>query len=320
MLPRAITINLQRGDKLGVVGVNGAGKTTLLRMLAGLEPAEGEIKHGHNVLLSYFGQHQAQELAGDLNVVDTVYHTATEMSITQVRSLLGAFLFSGDAVEKQVRVLSGGEKSRVALAKMLVRPANLLLLDEPTNHLDMSSQEVLQEAMAQYEGTIIVVSHNRFFVNSFVNKVLEIRDGHGTIYEGNIDDYLENRHKRQEEDAVNVQASRQEAVALADKELDRGGDKKELRRQRAQERQTLNRKIGPWKKKSDSAEAEIEQEESRKAELEELMADPELYADQKKWTETSQEYAQVERKLERAYQRWEEAQEAIAAIEAELSA
>lgn len=315
-----LSFTLQRGDKLGVVGVNGVGKTTLLRMLAGLEPAEGEIKHGHNVLLSYFGQHQAQELAGDLNVVDTVYHTATEMSITQVRSLLGAFLFSGDAVEKQVRVLSGGEKSRVALAKMLVRPANLLLLDEPTNHLDMSSQEVLQEAMAQYEGTIIVVSHNRFFVNSFVNKVLEIRDGHGTIYEGNIDDYLENRHKRQEEDAVNVQASRQEAVALADKELDRGGDKKELRRQRAQERQTLNRKIGPWKKKSDSAEAEIEQEESRKAELEELMADPELYADQKKWTETSQEYAQVERKLERAYQRWEEAQEAIAAIEAELSA
>ncbi len=167
-----VTFSLQRGDKLAVVGVNGAGKTTLLKILAGMVEAEGTIKLGHNVILSYFGQHQAQELAGDLTIVDTVYHTAVDMTITQVRSLLGAFLFSGDEVEKQVRVLSGGEKSWVALAKMLVRPANLMLLDEPTNHLDMSSQEILQEAMAQYEGTIIVVSHNRFFVNSFVNKVL----------------------------------------------------------------------------------------------------------------------------------------------------
>ena len=127
-------------------------------------------------VLSYFGQHQAQKLAGERSIVDTVYNAAADLSISQVRSLLGAFLFSGEAVEKQVRVLSGGEKSRVALAKILVRPANLLLLDEPTNHLDMSSQEVLQEAMARYEGSIIVVSHNRFFVNAFVNKVLEIKD------------------------------------------------------------------------------------------------------------------------------------------------
>jgi ATP-binding cassette, subfamily F, member 3 len=174
-----VGFSLQRGDKLAVVGVNGAGKTTLLKIMAGLEPAEGMIKPGHNVILSYFGQHQAQELPGDLSILDTVYHTAVDMTMTRVRSLLGAFLFTGDEVDKQVRVLSGGEKSRVALAKMLVRPANLMLLDEPTNHLDMSSQEILQEAMAQYEGTIIVVSHNRFFVNSFVNKVLEIRRRQG---------------------------------------------------------------------------------------------------------------------------------------------
>ncbi|HEB70200.1 MAG TPA: ABC-F family ATP-binding cassette domain-containing protein, partial [Desulfobulbus sp.] len=170
-----VSLSLQRGDKLAVIGVNGAGKSTLLKILAGLEPAEGEVRPGHNVILSYFGQHQAQELAGELSLLDTVYHAARNMTITQVRSLLGAFLFTGDEVDKKVQVLSGGEKSRVALAKMLVRPANLMLLDEPTNHLDISSQEVLQEAMAQYEGSIIIVSHNRFFTNSFVNKVLEIR-------------------------------------------------------------------------------------------------------------------------------------------------
>ena len=317
---RGMSFSLQRGDKLAVIGVNGAGKTTLLKMLAGLEAAEGEIRFGHNVILSYFGQHQAQELAGDLSIVDTVYHAAADMSITQVRSLLGAFLFTGEAVEKQVRVLSGGEKSRVALAKMLVRPANLMLLDEPTNHLDMSSQEVLQEAMAQYEGSIIVVSHNRFFVNSFVNKVLEIKDGRATLHEGNIDDYLERRQRLEEQAAKGEATPARAAVAMtsqASGELERAGDKKEQRRQRAQERQALNKKLGPWKKKNDEAEAEIERQETRKAELEALMADPELYSDQKKWTETSREYSQVERYLERAYQRWEEAQEAIAAIEAE---
>ncbi len=314
---RGLSLSLQRGDKLAVVGVNGAGKTTLLKMLAGQEAAEGNIRLGHNVILSYFGQHQAQELAGDLSIVDTVYHAAAEMSITQVRSLLGAFLFTGDAVDKQVRVLSGGEKSRVALAKMLVRPANLMLLDEPTNHLDMSSQEVLQEAMAQYEGSIVVVSHNRFFVNAFVNKVLEIKDGHATLYEGNVDDYLERRSRLAE--AANRQdadLSGQDRQPPTSQEPQRGADRKEQRRQRAQERQALQRKLGPWKKKNDAIEAEIAQEEARKAELETLMADPQLYGDQKRWTEVSREYTQVQRHLERAYQRWEEAQEAIAAIEA----
>ncbi len=314
---RGISLSLQRGDKLAVVGVNGAGKTTLLKMLAGQETAEGEIRLGHNVILSYFGQHQAQELAGKLSIVDTVYHAAAEMNITQVRSLLGAFLFTGDAVDKQVRVLSGGEKSRVALARMLVRPANLMLLDEPTNHLDMSSQEVLQEAMAQYEGSIVVVSHNRFFVNAFVNKVLEIRDGRATLYEGNIDDYLERRSRLTEEmGRQGADLSGQDLRPAASQEPQRGADRKEQRRQRAQERQALQRKLGPWKKKNDAIEAEIAQEEARKAELETLMADPELYGDQKRWAEVSREYTQVQRHLERAYQRWEEAQEALAAIEA----
>ncbi len=303
-----VSCSLQRGDKLAVVGVNGAGKSTLLRIIAGLEPAVGEKKLGHNVILTYFGQHQARELAGSLSLLDTVYHAARDMTITKVRSLLGAFLFTGDEVDKKVDVLSGGEKSRVALARMLVRPANLMLLDEPTNHLDISSQEVLQEAMAQYEGTIIVVSHNRFFVNSFVNKVLEIRDGRATLYEGNIDDYLA---RRKQEDEV----ERSAPPPASGGNREKPEDKKARRRARAHARQKLGARIGPWKKQSAAAEEEIERHEARKAELEQKMADPDLYGDQAAWTETSREYARVERQLERAYRKWEEAQEKIESIE-----
>ncbi|MCI5119578.1 MAG: ABC transporter ATP-binding protein, partial [Candidatus Electrothrix sp. LOE1_4_5] len=253
---RDVHLNLQRGDKLAVVGVNGAGKTTLMKIMASLEPAEGEIRLGHNVILTYFGQHQAQELYGQSSILDTVYHAAQDMTVTKVRSLLGAFLFTGDEVDKQVQVLSGGEKSRVALAKMLVKPANLMLLDEPTNHLDITSQEVLQEAMAQYEGSIIVVSHNRAFVNSFVNKVLEIRDGRAILHEGNIDDYLAVRQHQDEEKTAGqkkkkpqkkLQKSQQSASAKTEQDATGSGDRKEERRQRAQRRQQLSAQLKPWK-------------------------------------------------------------------------
>lgn len=306
-----INLNLQRGDKLAVVGVNGAGKSTLLKIMSGQEEAQGELKQGHNVILTYFGQHQAQELEGSLTVLDTIYHAAKGMTITQVRSLLGAFLFCGDEVEKKVQILSGGEKSRIALAKMLVRPANLMLLDEPTNHLDISSQEVLQEAMAQYEGTIIVVSHNRFFVNSFVNKVLEIKDGKGNLYEGNIDDYLACR-----EQELNSGSGKKKFIAdSAGKSM----DKKAQRKARALSRQEMNKEVGPWKKQSQQAEEEALQLEQRKTDLEQLMADPELYEDQKRWSATSKEYNEVERRLERVYQQWEEAQGKLEAFEKSLT-
>lgn len=309
-----MSLNLQRGDKLAVVGVNGAGKTTFLKILAGLEQAEGDIRLGHNVVMSYFGQHQARELHGDSTILETIYHSANDMSITKVRSLLGAFLFSGDEVEKKVKVLSGGEKSRVALAKMLVRPANFMLLDEPTNHLDISSQEVLQEAMAQYEGVIILVSHNRYFANGFVNKVLEIRDTKATLYEGSIDDYLEKTRTGK--------SAERSAASDAGGPINSGNsipDKKELRRQRAKIRQELSGKLNPWKKQATAAEAEIELLEKRKEELEAAMADPGLYDDRNAWSETSKEYDTLTRRLERIYGQWEEAQEHIEQIEAEMA-
>lgn len=304
-----VALTLRRGDKLAVVGVNGAGKTTLMKIMAGLETAEGGmVRQGHNVIMTYFGQHQAQELDGQYSILDTVYHSAQELTVTKVRSLLGAFLFTGDDVDKKVQVLSGGEKSRVALAKMLVKPANLMLLDEPTNHLDISSQEVLQEAMAQYEGTIIVVSHNRTFVNSFVNKVLEIRNQQAILHEGNIDDYLAIR-KRLEEDG---EALAQAAVSGT---APGTGDRKEERRQRAKQREQLNVLLRPWKKKVETAEKEIDQLETRKIELESLMADPDLYADQQQWSKTSKDYSEVQRQLQRHYAAWEEAQGKIEELE-----
>jgi len=309
-----VSFNLQRGDKLAVVGVNGAGKTTLLKIMAGQEPADGDIQQGHNVILTYFGQHQAQELSGDLSVLDTVYHAAQDMTVTKVRSLLGAFLFTGDDVEKKVQVLSGGEKSRVALARMLIKPANLMLLDEPTNHLDITSQEVLQEAMAQYEGTIIVVSHNRFFVNSFVNKVLEIRDGRATMYLGNVDDYLAAR-SQQEIPAAGQKP--QSPITGKQAEAD-SSDRKSQRRERAQKRQQLSGQLKPWKKMAAEAEKQIEPLEERKGELESIMADPGLYADQQRWSETSKEYNEVKRRLERQYEKWEQAQEKVEEIEAQI--
>lgn len=312
---KGLNISLQRGDKVAVVGVNGAGKTTLLKVISGIEPAEGSKRLGHNVILSYFGQHQAQELAAELTILDTVYHAADDMTMTQVRSLLGAFLFSGDDVDKKIKVLSGGEKSRIALARMLVQPANLMLLDEPTNHLDISSQEVLQDAMAQYEGTIIVVSHNRYFVNSFVNKVLEIKNGKAIVYEGNIDDYLERREREKEEERSKKLSENKEQQDDNKKAPDTVVDKKALRRERAQARQKLNQKLKPWKEKVKEAEEQIEEQEDRKAELEKLMADPDLYQDQERWSEISREYKKIERRLERNYAKWEEAQSRIEELE-----
>jgi ATP-binding cassette subfamily F protein 3 len=312
-----ISFHLQRGDKMAVVGVNGAGKSTLMRILAGLEESDsGRVKLGHNVRISYFGQHQAQELAPGLTAFQTLSAVAGDMTVTEVRSLLGTFLFRGEEVDKMVQVLSGGEKSRLALAKMIVQPANLLILDEPTNHLDMNSQEVLQEAMSQYDGTIIVVSHNRHFVNGFINKVLEIREGRATLYEGNIDDYL---YKLKNLAASADIKQKEEVGSNADQEEATVKQKgKAARQEQAKIRQEKSRKLRPLKNEVEQAENEIEKLEARKKEMEQLMADPQLYQDQEKFAECSKEYSSLERRLERLYPHWEEIQALVEALEAEF--
>jgi len=314
-----VDLLLHRGDKVAMVGVNGAGKSTLLKILAGqIVPDSGEVRLGSNVRLSYFGQHQAQELSPQLTVLDTMALSGEEMTVTRTRSLLGAFLFRGEDVDKKVSVLSGGEKSRLALAKMIARPANCMLLDEPTNHLDMSSQDVLQEAMAQYDGTIVVVSHNRYFLEGFVNKVLEVKDGHITLYEGSVAEYQAKQELLREQEKEQTAEVKQAGDAAAGKASDSPDSRKEQKRLEAQQRQERSRRAGPWLKQLTEAEKKVEFYEQQKEDLEALMADPELYSDERGWQKTSKEYEDCKRRLARWYESWETAQEKIDRIDAEL--
>ena len=182
---------IERGERIALVGVNGAGKSTLIKLLAGQEPlTAGEYKLGHNVEPDYFAQDQYKELDPEARILDDLGELSPSSTQTQLRSLLGCFLFSGDDVFKRIGVLSGGERNRYALLKMLLHPANFLLLDEPTNHLDLRAKDVLLEALVKYTGTVVFVSHDRYFIDKLATRVFEIGDGKVEIYPGNYEDYL----------------------------------------------------------------------------------------------------------------------------------
>jgi ATP-binding cassette subfamily F protein 3 len=210
-------LEIERGDRIAFVGPNGAGKSTLLRLVMGIEtPDEGSAGLGeHNVIASYFEQNQAEALDLSKTVIDTMFEAVPDWTQTQVRSLLGSFCFSNDAVFKEVGKLSGGEKARLALALMLLSPCNLLVLDEPTNHLDIPAKEMLEGALRDYEGAALVVSHDRYFISRVANKIVEIRDGELVVYRG---DYAYYREKKAEESAAAqaaLEAAEQEAKRKA---------------------------------------------------------------------------------------------------------
>ncbi len=188
-----VSLLVERGSKIAFVGQNGQGKTTLAKMIVGEIPYEGTIKLGHNVQLGYFAQNQADYLDGEISVLDTMYNAANDTNRIKVRDILGSFLFRGDEVDKKVKVLSGGERNRLALAKMLLSDFNVLVMDEPTNHLDIKSKNVLKKALQQFEGTLIIVSHDRDFLQGLTDKVYEFKDRHLKEYLGDIDFYLEQR-------------------------------------------------------------------------------------------------------------------------------
>jgi ATP-binding cassette subfamily F protein 3 len=211
---------IERGDRVAFLGSNGAGKSTLLRFMMGMEkPDEGTIKLGsHNIIPSYFEQNQAEALDRHKTVIETIHDEVPDWKNQEVRTLLGQFLFSGDTVFKQVVDLSGGEKARLALAKMLLRPTNLLLLDEPTNHLDIPAKEMLEEALQEYEGTVAIASHDRYLISKVANKIVEVREGELITYQGDYHYYLgkleeEKEKKRQEEEAAKKAAKKKKKAA-----------------------------------------------------------------------------------------------------------
>ena len=298
-----LDFTIERGDRIAVVGVNGAGKSTFVRMLSGLEPADaGEIRPGYNVAASYFGQHQAEELdlsSDALGVVDSV---ATGDIRTRLRTILGAFLFHGDDVFKKVSVLSGGEKSRLALAKMLLQPANFLIMDEPTNHLDMKSKKVLQDALSEFDGTYVIVSHDRAFLDPLVNKVAEFSHGRLKIFLGNVSDYIyKKKHDAQKPEARNIT---EEISKWNSTETNAELSTKERRRIEAEKRNELSRKLQPLKKELNALEEEITRMEDRRKEIETMMTDPDFYRIGEEAKRISVEYKELEGKLKEKYFRW----------------
>ena len=218
-----VNLLVERGDRIAFLGPNGCGKSTLLKLIMGREtPTEGSAQIGqHNVIPGYFEQNQAEALDLRKTVIDTLRDEAPDWKEEEVRSLLGRFLFSGDAVLKKVESLSGGEKARLALAKMLVQPVNLLVLDEPTNHLDIPAKETLELALTQFDGTVLVVSHDRYFISQVANKIVEIRDGELRVYQGNYRYYLDKIAEEQEQAKLAAIAADKAAKAAAKREKDR---------------------------------------------------------------------------------------------------
>ncbi len=310
-----LSSSIDRGDRIAIVGVNGAGKSTFSRILAGIEPFEsGERIPGHNVVLSYFAQHQAEELDPAKEALEIIDDVAVGEIRTKLRTILGAFLFHGDDVFKKVSVLSGGEKSRLALAKMLLQPANFLIMDEPTNHLDMRSKAVLQEALGNYEGTFLIVSHDRAFLDQIINKVIEISPGGRVrVFPGNVSGYLEK--KRAEQEAA-VTAGRPEnrrtaTATTAAPEL----SMKERKRIEAEQRQKRYKLLKPFKDRLAAIEKEISVLEIRKKEVETEMASPEFYRIGDAARETARQYREIKSKLDGFYAEWEEISAQISSLE-----
>jgi ATP-binding cassette subfamily F protein 3 len=319
-------LHVDRGDKIALIGANGVGKSTLARIILGTEPFDGTREEGHNVLLTHFAQHQAEALSPEHTVFEEARDAAADHNRTRIRSMLGAFLFTGDDVFKNVRVLSGGEKSRLALAKTLLSPANFFMLDEPTNHLDISSRNVLIEALEQFSGTYIVISHDRHFLEQTTNRVWHIRrDGTITTYPGGYADYewsLEQGVLREEG------ASTDEGEETADDTADDRTSGPKSKAQKRREARERNRRYREQQEKGDreldslntyqlrqeleQVEEQIFEAEDHQESLEQELGDPSLYNKGDEASNAVQEYNDVKSTLTELYDRWERIAERLA--------
>jgi len=312
-----------------VVGPNGSGKTTLLRIVAGELAADaGAIEFGHQVVPGYYAQHCADNLHGSLNIMQTLWETIPEQSVTYVRTVLGTFLFSGDDALKPVSVLSGGERARVALARLVVNPTNFLLLDEPTSHLDLNASEALAEALAQYAGAVLFVSHNLSLLKRLATKVWEVRDGQVREYVAGFDYYLEQREREQleanrrsepKDDRPAAPTVDEKKAPAAPRSRD---DVKAKKRAEAEYRQVLAKKLGGIPKKIAELEARIAELEAQQQQLEQTLARSETYQDQARYQDLLRDYNAAKSKVEELMARWEgleeQRQQITAAVEREF--
>jgi ATP-binding cassette, subfamily F, member 3 len=312
-------LEIERGDKVALIGVNGSGKSTLARILYGTESFGGTRIPGHNVITTFFAQHLADVLVSDRTVLEEMESGATTSEARgRVRGILGSFLFSGSDVDKRVSVLSGGERSRLALAKTLLQPANFLILDEPTNHLDMTSKNVLLMALAEYSGTILAVSHDRHFLSGFANKVWRTGNGRVEIYEGGYD-YYEWKRKNSSngmqtgQKNEGVKSTGKKDPAEGNPEQTGAGPKtKEQRRLEAEQRNRLSRDTSALRREIRDCENELSALENRKKEIEARLADPGVY-ESNEAQKLLAEFRSTDEKLDSVMERWTRASEKLEA-------
>jgi ATP-binding cassette subfamily F protein 3 len=310
-----LNLRVMRGERVAIIGPNGAGKTTLLRLIAGeLRPDQGQATLGHNVTMSYYAQHLSEMLDSNKTILAEVYQVVPHESVSFVRGVCGAFLFSGPDVDKPVGILSGGERARVSLAKILVKPGNFMVMDEPTNHLDIISSEMLIDALQEFGGTLLFVSHNQSFVNRLATKIWDIRGGAIVEYPGTLHEYFTHLAGKGAEAEIEPvpQENREQAEAQVRQK------RKDLRREKAEKRSLVSAALKPIQAKLRQLEERIDEVEKRKAEIEQRLADPDFFKDKSKSLPLLNEYGEMRKKLDELMGRWEYQQEQLESAKKEL--
>lgn len=302
-----VNLTIKRGEKVAFVGKNGEGKSTLVKCIMGEIPYDGHLKIGHNVQIGYFAQNQAQLLDGELTVFDTIDRVAKGDIRLKIRDILGAFMFGGEASDKKVKVLSGGERSRLAMIKLLLEPVNFLILDEPTNHLDMRSKDVLKEAIRDFDGTVIVVSHDREFLDGLVTKVYEFGGGLVREHLGGIYDFLKNKQI----DSLNELSSNKVQKVQPEVEEEKNVSQSRLTYEQQKE---VQKKIRKMEKNIAGCEERINQLETQIAALEEKLTTPEGAAD----VSLYEQHGQLKKTLDEAVEEWESLSIELEEVKSEL--